>query len=83
MNIAKQVIRHQYKSLWVSLRGFPWLQGEPPSRRTGVKDVVTLLVNSRGGNPDAMGVRGTSGMYAIFLPFKRSMRDCSSTRFLT
>jgi hypothetical protein len=40
----------------------------------------TLLGKSRRSIANAMGVRGASGMFAISLPFKRSMQDRRSAR---
>ena len=41
MNITKLVNYYQYKSSWVLLQRFSWLQDEAPALRRGVKDVVT------------------------------------------
>jgi hypothetical protein len=51
------------------------------SVRTGVKDVVTLLVKLRRSVPNAMGVSFTRGMYSVSLAFKRRIRDRCSTLF--
>jgi hypothetical protein len=54
---------------------------EPTSLATGVKNVLTLLVNSRRSISNAMGVNITRGMDLVPLSFKSPMKDRLSAPF--